>query len=68
MSKYWSLPVVLVSVALLAGCSKKSSMDSMDMNQPTTMASTYTCTMHPDVAQAQPGKCPKCGMQVVVKK
>ena len=27
----------------------------------------YECPMHPDVNQAEPGKCPKCGMQLVVK-
>lgn len=26
---------------------------------------TYTCPMHPGVAQDRPGKCPKCGMQLV---
>jgi hypothetical protein len=25
----------------------------------------YTCTMHPDVRVAAPGKCPKCGMPLV---
>ena len=25
-------------------------------------ASVYTCSMHPEIEQAEPGKCPKCGM------
>jgi len=25
----------------------------------------YTCPMHPDVISDQPGKCPKCGMNLV---
>jgi hypothetical protein len=25
---------------------------------------TYTCPMHPDVKQSQPGRCPKCGMEL----
>jgi hypothetical protein len=29
---------------------------------------TYTCPMHPEVTQGQPGKCPKCGMALVEKK
>jgi len=29
---------------------------------------TYTCPMHPEVTSAQPGKCPKCGMNLVPKK
>jgi rubrerythrin len=27
----------------------------------------YTCPMHPQVQQAQPGKCPICGMDLVKK-
>lgn len=30
-------------------------------------AKTYTCPMHPEVASASPGKCPKCGMTLVPK-
>jgi heavy metal translocating P-type ATPase len=29
---------------------------------PATAATEYTCPMHPEVRQAGPGKCPKCGM------
>jgi len=25
----------------------------------------YTCTMHPEVQSDKPGKCPKCGMELV---
>lgn len=28
----------------------------------------YTCTMHPEVQSSTPGKCPKCGMKLVVQK
>src|SRR5437764_499407 len=28
----------------------------------------YTCVMHPDVVQDHPGKCPKCGMELVAVK
>lgn len=27
----------------------------------------YTCPMHPEVQNDQPGTCPKCGMQLVKK-
>ena len=29
---------------------------------------TYTCPMHPEVEQPTPGKCPKCGMDLVPRK
>ena len=28
----------------------------------------YTCTMHPEVVMDKPGKCPKCGMDLVKMK
>lgn len=28
----------------------------------------YTCTMHPEVVMGKPGKCPKCGMDLVAMK
>src|ERR1019366_8433287 len=27
----------------------------------------YTCPMHPDIIRDAPGRCPKCGMQLVPK-
>ena len=27
----------------------------------------YTCSMHPEVVQDKPGKCPKCGMALTEK-
>lgn len=30
-----------------------------------TAAAEYTCPMHPEVTQKTPGKCPKCGMDLV---
>ena len=28
----------------------------------------YTCSMHPEVKSNKPGKCPKCGMDLIEKK
>jgi hypothetical protein len=30
-------------------------------------ATVYTCSMHPEVQSSTPGKCPKCGMTLVVQ-
>ena len=29
---------------------------------------TYTCSMHPEVKSDKPGKCSKCGMELIEKK
>ncbi|TGE22681.1 heavy metal-binding domain-containing protein [Hymenobacter metallicola] len=34
---------------------------------PVIAAETYTCPMHPEVIANEPGKCPKCGMDLVKK-
>ena len=31
-------------------------------------AKTYTCSMHPEVISDKPGKCTKCGMELIEKK
>ena len=28
----------------------------------------YTCVMHPEIHSPKPGKCPKCGMDLIEKK
>ena len=37
-------------------------------SQPARGAPLYTCPMHPEVVRDGPGKCPKCGMDLVPKK
>jgi hypothetical protein len=37
------------------------------MNMPADTATVYTCPMHPEVTASKPGKCPKCGMDLVKK-
>ena len=51
--------VVTVSFAL-TGC--KGPVAAKDQ------ANQYTCAMHPEVVQDQPGSCPKCGMKLVEKR
>ncbi len=36
----------------------------MTVQQP-DQGATYTCPMHSEVRQSQPGDCPKCGMHLV---
>ncbi len=37
-------------------------------NQNMSATKTYTCSMHPEVISDKPGKCPKCGMELIEKK
>jgi Heavy metal binding domain len=40
-------------------------MESAAPNAKPESATVYTCPMHPEVRQPNPGKCPKCGMELV---
>ncbi|MBI1884352.1 MAG: hypothetical protein HYS08_09150 [Chlamydiae bacterium] len=51
------------------GTQTESSSVSQEDNQESSTASvTYTCPMHPDVSEKEPGKCPICGMNLEEKK
>jgi Cu+-exporting ATPase len=58
-------------LASAAGAEEKTSRPSFTMLEhlkmvtkikSATQAPVYTCPMHPEVRQSQPGSCPKCGM------
>ena len=54
-----------VTVIGVTGCNKsETKSESSGGNQ----ARQYTCSMHPEVVQDKPGKCPKCGMELTEKK
>ena len=45
-----------------------SNQKTATKNQNTTTKKSYTCSMHPEVISDKPGKCPKCGMELIEKK
>lgn len=57
----------------LAGCdANKAGTNDGTASEQTAMTDqhgkqVYTCPMHPEVVSDKPGKCPKCGMDLVVK-
>ncbi len=61
------LPMLIAALALTAGslgitgCKKTGTEETADH------AHKYTCSMHPEVVQDAPGKCPKCGMALIEK-
>lgn len=42
--------------------------DSVKIKATSTDSIIYTCPMHPEVISDKPGKCPKCGMDLMQKK
>lgn len=63
-----ALIYILILVSLLLACSgnKKEGQMTHD-HSAQTLASKYTCPMHPSVIQDGSGKCPICGMDLVLK-
>lgn len=56
--------ILLVSVSLISCKDKAGGQPSHDNHK---QAQQYTCPMHPQVLKEQPGTCPICGMELVLK-
>lgn len=75
MKKNIILISISLTVGLLAGYlifnytsynSGKDTSEAKDENDPTEVETQmWTCSMHPQIMQAEPGKCPICGMELV---
>ena len=62
--------VLLTMVLVFASCgnSSSSSKEAEPEAQEEKVATVqYTCPMHPEVVKDEPGTCPECGMDLVVK-
>jgi hypothetical protein len=44
------------------GCKDKAPAPAMESHE-----EVYSCPMHPEVRQSEPGKCPECGMDLVLE-
>jgi len=62
------LAVLLFGTFVAAGCSGAKPAAKAETTGAAVQAVQYTCPMHPEVISDKPGKCPKCGMTLVVKK
>ncbi len=56
----------LVGVSLVAGCSeeKRDIKNAEHAEHAATQEMLYTCGMHPNLVQHEPGTCPICGMEL----
>lgn len=64
MKKAFLILVFTVSIASFFSACSGTNNNSNEQ----TVKVEYTCPMHPEVIKAEPGKCPKCGMDLVEKK
>lgn len=55
----------LFAAVLLASC--KSKADNATASDVHNVKQEYTCPMHPEIIRDKPGKCPICGMDLVLK-
>ncbi len=70
MHQFWLAALLLI---ILSGCSSPSAPSASNASPssvvtPAATAVVYTCPMHPEVTSDKAGKCPKCNMDLVVKK
>ena len=67
------MKILLILVIVLTAGTLTTYAQSAKDTQPKSKTDTatktvYTCGMHPEVISDKPGKCPKCGMELVAKK
>lgn len=58
----------VIQPALSGGSSHQPKEESQSSNQEKLNSSYWTCSMHPDVKQSDPGQCPICGMDLTLHK
>jgi len=61
----WLLAAGACIVAFGLGHCTRSAPSAAPAGQTVQVAATWTCSMHPQVRQAKPGKCPYCGMNLI---
>jgi Heavy metal binding domain len=65
-----SAPEGMLASAAVASRSNDTTRSADTSREPPDagVSGTYVCPMHPEVISAGPGRCPKCGMNLVPKK
>lgn len=65
MSTLWKLLIGGGTVALLGALVVGAILLRPDSDEQQTTGGEWTCSMHPQIRQPRPGKCPICGMDLV---
>lgn len=60
--------LVFTALATIAFSCKSSSNETSTKTTSSEQKVTYTCSMHPEVISDKLGSCPKCGMDLIIKK
>ncbi len=60
--------VILTVSGMLAFAACNNAPKTEQKQTEQTKKAEYTCPMHPEIVQDKPGKCPKCGMDLIEKK
>lgn len=62
---YILMVVVVFSLFTFSAVSCGGRVNKHEVSRDSQTGVYYTCTMHPEVKSDKPGKCPKCGMELV---
>ncbi|MBF0206003.1 MAG: efflux RND transporter periplasmic adaptor subunit [Oligoflexia bacterium] len=65
-----SVIIYVIILGLITACNKNISSDNSSNNSSSSppiqeVTSYWTCSMHPQIHQDKPGKCPICGMDLI---
>ena len=67
MKKNIILTTLTVMIFIAFACSNSApKAEQTDMQTQEMAHAYYTCPMHPEVHSHEPGKCPSCGMDLVM--
>lgn len=58
------LLIVLITMIVLTGCDQYGTSVEKEHNHKESVKSYYTCSMHPQIKEDKPGKCPICHMNL----
>ncbi len=66
--KIWLSTLLALLIGLVLGYwffGEESEVNDAETSQEETAATTWTCSMHPQIRQSGPGQCPICGMDLI---